>query len=224
MERPGIVQLRVSGTMACFTQPEFGVERASYPWMTPSAARGVLEAVFWKPRIRYEVRRISVLRPIRFMGIRRNEIGAKISERALGPDSRMDTDLERQQRNMLTLMDVDYLVDAEIWLNQNLPPQGADDNHGKFVGMFERRLHQGQHYHAPYLGCREFSADVRPADGTERAIPVDMDYGWMFYDFLYPTDKVKKTRPLFFKAAMCQGVVQVPPRQDVLRLRGGEGA
>ena len=220
------VWIRVSGPLACFSQPEFSVERMSYPWITPSAARGVFEAVLWKPRIRYEIREIQVLAPIRYLSLRRNEVETKLSTRGLDPDRRQNVDEIRQQRNTIALRDVDYLVGADLTLNPAVAPDGPDDNHGKYVAMLERRLAKGQCFHAPYLGCREFAAEVRPRTGDEHPIPVSMDLGWMLYDFFYPGRGATKAdgtwkkgsgpEPLVFRARMEDGVVGVPPRREVL--------
>ncbi|MEO7327889.1 MAG: type I-C CRISPR-associated protein Cas5c [Minicystis sp.] len=223
-ERPPIVSLHVTGPLACFSRPEFSVERTSYPWITPSAARALFEAVLWKPRIRYEVREIQVLRPIRYISLRRNEIGTKVSTRGLGPEKWILTDEQRQQRNTMALVEVGYLIKAEIYLNPELKPTDADDNHDKYVSMFERRLAKGQHFHQPYLGCREFAADVRPPTGEERPMPISMQHGLMLYDFRFPTSPDKHRdwrpkqvpRPLYFDANLTDGVVLVPSWMEVL--------
>jgi CRISPR-associated protein Cas5d len=223
-ERPPVVSLHVTGSLACFSRPEFSVERTSYPWITPSAARALFEAVLWKPRIRYEVREIHVLRPIRYVSLRRNEIAAKVPVRGLGPSSAMKTDAERQQRNTLALVDVGYVLKAELFLNHEVAPSDGDDNHGKYVGMFERRLARGQHVHQPYLGCREFAADLRPPTGAEKPCSISMQHGLMLYDFRFPTSPDKHRewrpnevpRPLYFDAQLVDGVVHVPPRSEVL--------
>lgn len=231
-------QLRASGALACFTRPECGVERVSYPWITPSAARALFEAVLWKPRMRWEVREIRVLRPIRYQAIRRNEIGARIG-RNPGPEERLLCDQERQQRNTLALSNVDYLLAADLFLRDELrdrpdeidddgqPLHRADDpdNHGKYAGMFQRRLAKGQCFHRPYLGCREFAADVRPPDGTEQAIADTLDHGPMLYDFRFPVGDRQKdgghrwrggpAQPLVFSPIMRQGVIDVPPWAQV---------
>ncbi|MCC6747525.1 MAG: type I-C CRISPR-associated protein Cas5 [Deltaproteobacteria bacterium] len=223
-ERPPLVTLRASGPLACFSRPEFSVERASYPWITPSAARAIFEAVFWKPRIRYEVREICLLAPIRFTSFRRNEVGITASVGPFGQVRRIQADKERQQRNTLALVDVDYQITAELYLNHDIPADGSDDNHGKYLACFTRRLERGQQFHQPYLGCREFAADVRLPDGTERPIPISMAHGLMLYDFRYPTtparhrewEKGKVPRPLYFDARLVDGIVKVPSRADVL--------
>jgi len=244
-QTPIRLNLRASGPLACFTRPECGIERVSYPWITPSAARAIFEAVLWKPRIRYEVREIRILKPIRFQSIRRNEISGNIALKAAEIDDRLLCDQNRQQRNTLALAEVDYVLSADLFLrddlrersdeiddaNQPLFKIGSPDNHGKYRAMFERRLSKGQCFHRPYLGCREFAADVRPVEGTELPLPIDMDHGTMLYDLVYPVTDEDRQRdgghrwrngmatPLTFCATMRQGIVAVPSRNDIERAR-----
>jgi CRISPR-associated protein Cas5d len=219
--------MRVRGELACFSRPEFAVERTSYPWITPSAGRALFEAVLWKPRIRWEIRQIRVLNPIRFTSFRRNEIATVTSSRISEADMRM-TDDDRQQRTTTALTQVEYVLSADLCLNGAVPADGPADNHGKYREMFQRRLDRGQVFHRPYLGCREFAADVEPAQGDETAIPVSMAHGIMLYDFLFPVrygergehrdwQDGQRPRPLYFDAHLIDGVVQVPPRQHVLQ-------
>lgn len=227
-ESPPLLRLRARGPFACFSRPEFSVERTSYPWITPSAARAIFEAVLWKPRIRWEVREIRVLAPIRFLSVRRNEIAVKVPRNA-GAQARILTDGSdsRQQRTTTALRDVDYVITAELHLNGDVPRDGGDDNHGKYRDVFLRRLDAGQCFHRPYLGCREFDAEVLPADGTEKPIAGSMDHGLMLYDFLFPVRyggngehrqwfPKQKPRPLYFDAKLVDGVVVVPPRAEVI--------
>ncbi len=217
----------VRGEFACFSSPETSVERLSYPWITPSAARALFEAVFWKPRIIYQVRRIELMAPIRYMAVRRNEIGGVIAPNSAGPFDQILTDQDRQQRNATILRDVAYRITAEMKLNDAIPAKGADDNHGKYREVLLRRLKRGQQFHQPYLGMREFAADVRLSDPEKPAKPIALDYdqGLMLYDFIYPegegrkrkTSSKAKVQPLYFKADMVNGVVAVPPRDEVLR-------
>ncbi len=226
-ETPPRLHLRATGDLACFSRPEFAVERTSYPWITPSAARALFEAVLWKPRIRWEVREIRVLKPIRFTSFRRNEVGGVVPERWKESDPPRLTDDDRQQRTTTALTKVDYVIAADLRLNAAVSRDGADDNHAKYRDMFLRRLEKGQVFHRPYLGCREFAADVGPASGAEAACPISMDHGTMLYDFLFPVDygdkgehrvwrPKQKPRPLYFDAKLVDGVVQVPPRAEVL--------
>ena len=225
-ETPPRLHLRASGPLACFSRPEFAVERTSYPWITPSAARAVFEAVLWKPRIRWEIREIRVMRPIIFTSFRRNEVETVVPERMRDQDWRL-TDDDRQQRTTTALTHVDYILTADLYLNAAVGRDGDDDNHAKYRDMFQRRLEKGQVFHRPYLGCREFAADVGPAVGTETACPISLDHGTMLYDFLFPVRygtkgehrdwlPKQKPRPLYFDAKLVNGVVLVPPRSQVL--------
>lgn len=218
--------LRVEGSLACFSRPEFSVERASYPWITPSAARAIFEAVLWKPRMRWEIRQIRVLKPIRWLAVRRNEIGKRVTMRGLNADSRILTDQERQQRNTLALRDVTYVLAADLHLRHEVARDGEGDNHAKYRDMFQRRLDKGQVFHRPYLGCREFAAEVMPATGNEVAIPDTLDHGPMVYDFRFPVSyedvdkgshkwREGKAEPILFDAQMQHGVIEVPPLAEV---------
>ncbi|CAM2005592.1 type I-C CRISPR-associated protein Cas5c [Acanthopleuribacter pedis] len=223
--------IHVRGDFACFSTPEASVERLSYPWITPSAARALFEAVFWKPRICYQVRRIEVLEPIRYLSVRRNEIGGVIAPTSAGPFDQILCDQDRQQRNATILRNVAYRITAEMALNESVPANGPDDNHGKYREVLLRRLQRGQQFHQPYLGMREFAADVRLADPAEPTAPISMDYdqGLMLYDFLFPAKQKgrakkgasNKAQPLYFKAEMRKGVVEVPSRETVLRQNEG---
>lgn len=207
--------LEVSGDFACFTRPEMKVERVSYDVITPSAARAIFEAILWKPAIRWRIRRIDVLRPIRWISVRRNEVGAVASSRNAEEAMRAGSGAlgifvedERQQRAGLFLRDVAYRLHAGLEL---LPDAGAGNSLPKFMDMFERRAEAGQCFNQPYLGCREFSAAFRLVDpAKEPAEPIDetRDLGWMLYDldFADPADP----KPRFFRARLEKGVVQVP--------------
>jgi len=210
----------VRGPLACFTRPEMKVERVSYEVMTPSAARGVLEAVLWKPQIRWTVQAIEVLAPIRWASFRRNEVQSRASLRA----GEIIADDDRTQRNTVALRDVDYVIEASFMLTEKV---GASDSVAKYVDMFRRRLEKGQHHHAPYLGCREFAAEILPADGAPKPIDpsIDRPLGWMFYDWeRFPTGQGgadDKGRPLFFEARLTSGVLRVPGRDEVIAKNGG---
>lgn len=223
-ERPPGVRLRVRGDLACFTRPEFGVERVSYPFPTPAAARGILEAIYWKPRIIWEVRSIQVLKPIRFMSIKRNEIANKIPASGLDHRSHRLCDEDRQQRQTTLLRDVDYVIEADLRLNPKLKPRDASDNHGKYLGIFYDRLEKGKHFQQPCFGIREYVAFAEPCEGPVNPIAEDLNHGMMFYDFRWPNPwgqkgkwkKGEKPRPLFFNANMQQGIIRIPSRSDVL--------
>lgn len=201
-------RVRVYGPYACFTRPELKVERVSYEVMTPSAARGVLEAILWKPAIRWVIERIHVLAPIRFSAIRRNEVNSRLAVR--GDVGRYFADEDRAQRNTVLLSDVDYVVEAHFVMTERA---GAEDNLKKFEEMFARRLSKGQSFHAPYLGCREFAARFEPAPETW-AIPEELqetrDLGLMLLDLEFDRDGSGRARPHFFPAVLDGGTLTVP--------------
>ncbi len=220
MDHPGI-QLKVWGDFACFTRPEMKVERVSYEVMTPSAARGILEAVLWKPAIRWVVTAIDVLAPVRWISVRRNEVGAVIStasaQQAMKRGSgllALNVEDERQQRAGLFLRQVAYRIHAHFELTERA---GPGDNPGKFSEMFRRRAEKGQCFNQPYLGCREFSAHFALADDNEPpCAEVDGDLGWMLYDIDHAGPE---PRPLFFRAQLEQGRLRIPGR-DSEEVRG----
>lgn len=211
------IKLRIRGDYACFTRPEMKVERVSYDVVTPSAARGILEAIHWKPAIRWVVDRIHVLRPIRFQSIRRNEVGHKIPTSTISAAMKarsvdgihLFVDEDRQQRATTLLRDVDYLIEAHFEMT---PRAGESDNEGKHREIFTRRAEKGQCFHRPYLGCREFPADFALVNGEmpASALPEDQrdkDLGWMLHDI----DFADGMTPRFFRAELRDGVVTVPP-------------
>ncbi len=205
------VRLRVWGDYACFSRPELKVERGSYDVMTPSAARGVLEAIYWKPEIRWVIERIRVLKPIRFTNIRRNEIASKISvvnvKKAMS-EGRGNLGIfiedDRQQRAALVLRDVDYVIEARFELLDS-----KDPNTGKHKEIFTRRARTGQCFHRPYLGCREFPAsfELLETDPPPSEIIGPRDLGWMLHDI----DFRSGMQPRFFRAQMHDGEIVVPP-------------
>jgi CRISPR-associated protein Cas5d len=208
------IRLHVSGDYACFTRPEMKVERVSYDVMTPSAARGILEAVHWKPAIRWIVEKIHVLKPIRFQSIRRNEVGAKAPagaiRKAMAAGSLAGLNLvvedERQQRAATVLVDVAYVIEARFDLTDRA---AADDNAGKHLDIFNRRARKGQCFHQPCLGTREFPARfelVEPGASVPRAIVEDRDFGFMLWDIDHAGDRSS----LFFRARLDNGVLSVP--------------
>jgi CRISPR-associated protein Cas5d len=204
--------VRARGPLACFTRPEMKAERVSYEVMTPSAARGLLEAVLWKPAIRWHVESIAVLAPIRWQSFRRNEVNDRASPKVLD----FFAEERRAQRNTVALRDVDYVIAATLTLTD---VAGAGDNVTKFEEMFDRRLRKGQTFQQPYLGCRELAADVEPApEGYSSIADKDANkpLGLMLYDFLHNPEG-QGARPLFFEARLRDGVLEVPPFGDVLR-------
>jgi CRISPR-associated protein Cas5d len=208
------VRLLVWGERACFTRPEMKVERVSYDAMTPSAARGILEAIHWKPAIRWVVQRIHVLKPIRFESFRRNEVGSKVPARAaaaaMGSGDLsglgLAVDADRQQRAMLHLRDVAYGIEARFEMTDRA---GSEDNPGKHAEMFRRRASRGQCFHRPCLGVREFPADFELVEAfPETELPEGerhRDLGWMLHDIDYAAGRTSR----FFRARLEGGVIDV---------------
>jgi CRISPR-associated protein Cas5d len=206
--------------MACFTRPELKVERVSYEVMTPSAARGILEAILWKPAIHWVIDRIHVLAPIRWGQIRRNEVSKKLSESS--HFSTYCADEDRAQRNTLYLRNVDYVLETHFEMTERA---GPGDNLYKFIEMFQRRLERGQYFHQPYLGCREFAAEVSPAPDTW-TIPEEFQgvrpLGLMLWDIVHnpkgnrldaegrPIHFCEGCAPAFFEAKLQDGVLETP--------------
>lgn len=214
------IRLHLTGERACFTRPEMKVERVSYDVITPSAARGILEAIHWKPAIRWVVDRIHVLKPIRFESIRRNEVGGKLSASNIGSAMKAGeisdklftlVDEDRQQRAATVLRDVAYVIEAHFELTDQA---GATDNEGKHLDIFNRRAKKGQCFHMPCLGVREFPATFSLIEHDD-ALPEsklpeserNRDLGWMLHDIDFAHDMT----PLFFRAQMKDGVITVPP-------------
>ncbi len=205
------IGLKVWGEWACFTRPEMKVERVSYPVITPSAARGVLEAIFWKPEMQWRVREIWVLNPIRHFSILRNEVDSKaaFSSAATGMDFYAEEN--RSHRHTLALKDVAYVIRADIELRP-----GVRYPVRKYREMFQRRAAQGQYFHHPFLGMREFPANFALADGSERAVEINDDFGLMLFDLAYgqELDQPRKSgrgTPVFFHARLENGVLRLPP-------------
>jgi CRISPR-associated protein Cas5d len=207
--RPKPFTVRVWGEFACFTRPEMKVERVSYPVMTPSAARGLLESIFWRPGLTWRVLQIAVLRPIRYQTIVRNELASKQSLNTVYDWIRTgrggyEIDHDRAQRQTIALRDVAYVLTAELTTAgaAAVPaPIGARD-------QFRRRLQRGQCRQGPYLGCREFRCDFSADDGTAVAPPLNSDLGTMLLDIDY--DRSGRRTPRFFHARLENGVLHVP--------------
>lgn len=217
------VRLLVAGDHACFTRPEMKVERFSYDVLTPSAARGILEAIHWKPAIRWIVEAIHVLKPIRFQSIRRNEVGHKVPVAAIRKtmkdgnleglalvvdkvDPRSGSPKNRQQRAATVLVDVAYVIEARFELT---PKAGAGDNAGKHLDSFVRRARKGQCFHQPCLGTREFAArfSLIEADAPlPAAIDETRELGFMLHDIDHDGDRASQ----FFRARLERGVLRVP--------------
>ncbi len=223
--------LEVWGPIACFTRPELKVERVSYDIITPSAARAIFEAIFWKPAIHWQVTRIEVLNPIKWISIRRNEVGAVASKNPIFIDDK------RQQKNTMMLQDVRYRIYAKLvfipkWQrvesnNPNIDKEESDllrknENPAKYYAMFERRASKGQCFTQPYLGTRECSCSFRlvnpESDNLDAPISESRVFGIMLYDMDFEKD-LKNPPALFYRAKMKNGVVIVPPKdsEEVLR-------
>jgi CRISPR-associated protein Cas5d len=230
-----LLRLKVWGDNACFTRPEMKVERVSYDVMTPSAARGILEAILWKPAIRWRVEQIDVLKPIRFgsvrgnessgsgasrpairwESVRRNEVGCVMSPRTDG----IFVEGQRQQRAGLFLRDVAYTIHAWFELTEKA---GPEDTTIKFQEMFLRRAEKGQCFHRPYLGCREFSAHFEPVFHDQplpEPISESRELGYMLHDIFHDNGKDKNGEhycnegcsPRFFRASLESGRMKIPP-------------
>ena len=234
------IRLEVWGDYASFNRPEMKVERVSYDVMTPSAARGILEAIYWKPQMRWVVDRIRVLAPIRFTHVRRNEISGKIPAGSVKTAMRRGTgnlaiavEEHRQQRAARILRDVRYGIEAHVEVLDPTARDGSVLEHpeAKHLEAFKRRASKGQFFHHPYLGCREFPAHFRLLDDGEPfgRCPPDLagerDLGYMLWDIDFvhdPGGKVidshrgrrLRAEPRFFRAQMRDGVVDVPPRAE----------
>ena len=234
--------LEVQGDYACFTRPEMKVERVSYDVITPSAARAIFEAILWKPAIRWHITRFEVLKPIKWVSVRRNEVGAVMHD---GSDGIFVEDV-RQQRAGLFLSDVAYrlfawlefippekrsvtvnpvpehLLDSEEkaagWHKPDLAPVRPDETPGKYLAMFERRAKKGQCFHRPYFGCREFACDFRLVENPEEegkvkpAIKSSPDLGFMLYDMDFSDPK--NVKPAFYRPKMEDGAIIVPKHRD----------
>lgn len=209
------IKLHCWGDWACFTRPEMKVERVSYDVMTPSAARGVVEAIYWKPEIRWHVNRITVLKPIRFTSVRRNEVKDKIGAGAAKAMKDGEGNLafyvdegdNRQQRATLLLRDVGYVVEASIEI------LSGPDNIAKHLDQFNRRARKGSCFTRPYFGCREFAANFALLE-TDNEIPTvdgsligERDLGWMLHDVDFSDPKDKQAK--FFHPIMRDGVIDV---------------
>lgn len=226
------IRLKVWGDYACFTRAEMKVERVSYDVITPSAARGILEAIYWKPQVRWVIDRLHVLKPIRFTNLRRNEVSSKAS--AANAKKAMNgtgdgllcvvVEEDRQQRAATILRDVAYVIEARFELLD------ASEPVEKHYNMFKRRAERGQYFHHPYFGTREFPCDFEWIEGPipPSELTGDRDLGYLLHDIVYtPTNNGKfdlidghsgkklLASPRFFRAAMRNGVIEVPRLQPV---------
>jgi CRISPR-associated protein Cas5d len=209
------VRLKISGEFACFTRPEAKVERASYPLPTPSAARNILDAICWKPEMRWIVTSITLLKPVKYGSIRRNEVQSKLPpvsvKRWMADPSLYEPLLagagagtDATPRNTLLLRDVAYVIEAYPLVFDT----SGDNTPQKYVAMLMRRAEKGQCYQQPSLGCREFAARFEPATGDEKPQPVTEELGRMLYDIVFRPDG---NRPVFFSARLENGVMDTRP-------------
>lgn len=206
------IKMEVWGDYALFTRPEMKTERTSYDVITPSAARGIVEAVYFHPGLRWHIDRIYVLRPIRFTNIRRNEVKSKLSSASIqsamnggGKPLYLNAKADIVQRAALVLRDVHYVIEAHFDMTDAAAP---GDNPGKFQDIVKRRLEKGQSFHTPYLGCREFPAHFRLWEGEEiPALEESRDLGYMLFDMDYSNPE--DIQPMFFRAQMTDGVIDL---------------
>lgn len=217
---PKGIKLRVWGDYACFTRPEMKVERVSYDVMTPSASRGILEAIHWKPAISWKIDKIHVIKPVKFDNIRRNEVANKIpigsvNKAMAGNEVELYqiASEDRQQRASMVLKDIEYVIEAHFEMTS---AAGAEDSEEKHISIAKRRMKQGQSFQQPYFGCREFPANFELIE-DEKDIPESCykgetkDLGWMLWDIDFKNDK----KALFFRAEMKDGIINVPEESEV---------
>lgn len=210
------IVIEVWGDFACFSQPSAKVERLTYPFPTPSAARGILSAIYSKPNEFYwQVNRIEVLQPIRYISFKRNEVKCRMTGKSF-----VYADEERTQRQTVALKDVRYRIAASI-----VPRKGFDGTEQQLYDQAERRIHSGKCYYTPCFGLREFEAYFEESDGKIPPIQQDMDAGLMVYDIFdlhdYAVSKKTNAKPTLFHAVMKNGVVTVPPFDSPEVLKGG---
>lgn len=211
-----MIRVEVKGDFACFSRPEFKAERVSYDIITPSAARGILEAVFWHPGMKFLINKIFVLSEIAFINIKRNELASKVSasnvQKVINGNNGplyLATSQDIQQRASMLLKNVHYIIEAHFDMTEKA---NASDNPGKFQEMIKRRLRKGQNYYQPYLGCREFPAEVSLFEGDINSLSLayaneERDLGFMLYDMDY-SDKENIT-PMFFRAILKNGILDL---------------
>lgn len=237
--------LEVWGEYACFTRPEMKVERVSYEVITPSAARAIFEAILWKPAIKWNITRVEVLNPIKWVSVRRNEVGKRVTsptasmlKGGTAEPSGLYIEDERQQRAGLFLKDVryrlyayfDFIPPAQRKANKAITPEywadnaeetdfsRQDENASKYAAMFGRRARKGQCFHRPYFGCREFAAAFRLVEDQENKpepLNESRELGWMLYDMNF--ENPENVRPLFFKGRMENGVIDTDHRNVEVR-------
>lgn len=207
------IRLEVWGDYALFTRPEMKVERVSYDVITPSAARGIIESIYWKPAITWRIDKIHVYHPIEFMNIRRNEVSSKLSARSVDSVIKgaakplyINTNADRQQRASMILKNVRYLIEAHFELTDKA---GETDTIEKHYNIALRRLRKGQCYQHPYLGCREFPANFRLVEDAvpQSNLSEETDLGYMLYDMDFAD--LENIKPMFFRAVMRKGIIDL---------------
>lgn len=210
------VRVEVWGDYACFTRPEMKVERVSYDVITPSAARGLIEAIYWHPGLKWQIDRIYVMNPVRFTNIRRNEVKSKISASNIraamngkGRSLFLDASSDIQQRASVVLKDVHYVIEAHFEMTDQA---NEGDNPGKFQDIVRRRLQRGQCYHQPYFGCREFPASFRSYNDSAIVVSSELkdreiDLGYMLYDMDFCD--LDDIQPIFFRGKLKNGVLDL---------------
>ena len=220
------IKLLVWGDRASFNRPEMKVERVTYDVMTPSAARGILEAIYWKPQMKWVIDRIHVLNPIRFSNIRRNELGGKIAVNMKNTSDGSEMGVliaeNRQQRAGIILLNVKYGIEAHIDVVEK--DRTNEHSGAKHLEMFKRRASYGQYFHHPYFGNREFPVNFELVEEFPKPHEElkDTDFGYMLNDMVFTPDKKGRVvessqgrrlsaTPVFFRAKMKNGVIEVPP-------------
>lgn len=210
------IRIKVGGDVACWTRPEAKVERVSYEVMTPSAARGILDAVMWRPEMRWIIQSIAVLNPIQWVGFRRNEVQSKIAPQTVGgwikdvrtyePAAAGAGSDDATPRYTLALRDVAYVIEAEPLVYN----RSGDNSPQKYIAMLQRRVEKGQHHHMPALGMREFVARVELADGSEKPVPDSRPLGPMLYDIIFRQPD-GRNHAVFFESTLDGGVMDTGP-------------
>lgn len=222
--------IHAKGPLAIFTRPEFKSERFSYPCITPSAARGLVEAVLWKPAIAWHIEKIHILSPIKWTSFRRNEVSGKATAPSKsiiengGPAPSLHADRDRAMRNTVALKEVEYAIELHFTMT---PRAGTGDSIMKFHEMFTRRLTKGQTFQQPYFGCRECIANLELIEKLPETIDETKDLGIMLWDIEYNgTEKEDRSTPIFFHALLDHGTVTIPAtpegaRQSLLKYTVG---
>jgi CRISPR-associated protein Cas5d len=200
-----VLSVKVWGEYACFTRPDLKVERMTYPCMTPSAARGVLDSILWKPEFKWHIHRIRILKPVRFFSIKRNELNKKQWRDPIVVEE------ARAQRNSIVLRDVAYIIEASIESAKSPVSNPAR----KYSEIFNRRIRKGQCWRRPFLGTREFAAEFGPPDISDSPIPQDINIGSMFLDMWYRADGVPVPK-FFFNVAVKQGILDCSSEHEEL--------